>query len=110
MQDNDVFTEEKTEGLESPFKDEEAEGGEEPKAAKKGRKRLAATDPANPSGRLFAPTQEELQAEERRKHDTLIGLLIGPKNLVKLRTFGYDVSKVSDNALSSGVAHRGLAE
>lgn len=78
----------------------------EPKAR---RKKASSTDPTNISGRLFAATPEEAAAEDRRKHDHKIGLLIGPKNLVKLRAFGYDCKKISDE-LSSGVAHRGMNE
>lgn len=59
---------------------------------------------------LFEPTEKEKEAETRRKHDHRIGLLIGPKNLVKLRTFGYDVAMVNPEGLSSGVAHRGMNE
>lgn len=47
-------------------------------------------------------------AEQDRQNNLRIGLLIGPKNLEKLRAFGYDVVKVQDGALTPGVAHRGL--
>lgn len=47
-------------------------------------------------------------AEIDRQNNLRIGLLIGPKNLEKLRAFGYDVVKVQDGALTPGVAHRGL--
>lgn len=72
------------------------------------RRRASETDPANPQGRLFAPTEEEMQAEQRRIHDKRIGVIIGAKGLASLRTFGYDVVHVQDAPLSSGVAHRGM--
>lgn len=49
-------------------------------------------------------------AEEVREQNRLIGLLIGPKNLEKLRAFGYDVLKVKEGALTPSVAHRGMTE
>lgn len=61
-------------------------------------------------GRLIQPDAKELADDDRRKHDNRIGLLIGPKNLVKLRTFGYEVSMVNPDGLASGVAHRGMNE
>ena len=88
-----VFTDDKvppTEPLASDAKPKKNKGG----------------DAAN---RLFAATPEEKAAEERRKHDHKIGLLIGPKNLVKLRAFGYDCKHLGGE-LASGVAHRGLNE
>ena len=94
------------------FTDEKAEAAAAndplPEAKTKKRKLASATDPANPTGRLFAPTEEEKQAEARRVHDKRIGVIIGAKGLASLRTFGYDVVHVQDAPLSSGVAHRGL--
>lgn len=87
----------------------EAEAKDEMPEPKARRRKASSTDPTNISGRLFAATPEEAAAEDRRKHDHKIGLLIGPKNLVKLRAFGYDCKKISDE-LSSGVAHRGMNE
>lgn len=70
--------------------------------------------PAKPakkgSGLLFEATAEDRLNEQRRKDDHKVGLLIGPKNLVKLRAFGFEVSRISEEGLSSGIAHRGLNE
>lgn len=48
--------------------------------------------------------------DAQRANDRKIGLMIGPKNLEKLRAFGYDVLLVNKDhaALSPGVAHAGL--
>lgn len=59
---------------------------------------------------LFQPSPADLAADDRRKHDRKIGLLVGPKNLERLRAFGYDVAYVSSDSLAPGVAHRGLTE
>jgi hypothetical protein len=50
-------------------------------------------------------------ADEQRQADRQIGLLIGPKNLEKLRAFGYDVALVNPDhkPLASGTAHKGLS-
>jgi hypothetical protein len=52
------------------------------------------------------------QADEQRAQDRKIGLLIGIKNLEKLRAFGYDVllANPDHKALSAGTAHRGMTE
>ncbi len=92
LEQDEVFNDEVLEGVEEPL------AADAPEPAKKG------------EGRLFNATPEEKMAEARRKQDHKVGLLIGPKNLVKLRAFGFDVSQISNEALSSGVAHRGLNE
>lgn len=62
---------------------------------------------ATMAGALFADADK---AEEVRAQNRLLGLLIGPKNVEKLRAFGYDIVKVKDGSLTPGVAHRGLTE
>lgn len=89
----DVFNDNRV--IEEPL---EKDVPEQPKKAKRG------------SGRLFEKTAEETIADNRRRDDHQVGLLIGPKNLVRLRAFGFEVSKISNEPLSSGVAHRGLNE
>ena len=60
------------------------------------------------TGALFDATPEEQRKEASRMHDRRVGLLIGPKNLEKLRAFGYDAVFVQDAPLTPGVAHRGM--
>lgn len=108
------------ENQDAVFTDEAAEaaaeaGGEvlEDTAPKKGkRKRFEVTDVANTSGRLFPPSKDEMAAEKQRQQDRQVGLLIGPKNLEKLRAFGWDVVSINDNRqpLTPGIAHRGMTE
>jgi hypothetical protein len=64
----------------------------------------------NGTGALFDMTPEEQRKENSRMHDRRVGLLVGPKNLEKLRAFGYDVVHVQDGPLTPGVAHRGLTD
>jgi hypothetical protein len=103
MQD-EVFTDEAAQAA--------AENDPMPEPPKAKRKKLSATDLVNPSGRLFAPTSDELAAERQRQSDRQVGLLIGPKNLEKLRAFGWDVVTVNANhdPLTPGIAHRGMTE
>lgn len=52
--------------------------------------------------------ESEKRDEARRKRDVRIGLLIGAKNLVKLRAFGYDVIDATPSLPES--AHMGQAQ
>lgn len=107
------------ENQDAVFTDEAAEAAAlaegdvlEKEGPKKKRKRFEVTDVANTSGRLFPPTKDEMAAEKQRQQDRQVGLLIGPKNLEKLRAFGWDVVSINDNRqpLTPGIAHRGMTE
>ncbi len=54
--------------------------------------------------------KEEKDREAGRLVDRQIGQLIGPKNLEKLRGFGFDVVLVNNNRmpLTPGTSHRGM--
>jgi len=96
LDDGDVFN---ADGLEDVLDD----GADTPEELERMSARRAESD------NLFAVARaEDEQKEKQRVADRQVGLLIGPKNLERLRAFGYDVNRVAEH-LSAGTSHSGIA-